>query len=320
MTTVPGTIKAEFVQQLIDRYKLKKDSLDNWVNHIIEILNVKIMQLNNKIKAHQVKPTLKDPNVLSNLNDLHAKFVFVPIDKASNNIAIVCKKFYILKLMKELGISDSQSNTYKISSSKFENIVNLNIQLCKSYDLEVTDKHKTLPVMYWTPKMHYTPSRARFIVASSCCSTKPLSKTVSVIFRKIQDQIQSFHSKAIFYANFNRYWVIKNSTPVLTRLQELNKNKRAKSIATFDFSTLYTKLPHEDLVRALHSLIDFVFNGGRKPPDGNRKFITVKGKKCFFSRNKHDKSFTKVQVKMMVDHLVTQSFFTFGNLVFLQTI
>ena len=153
LTTIKADLK-EFVQQLIDRYKLKKDSLDNWVNHIIEILNVKIMQLNNKIKAHQVKPTLKDPNVLSNLNDLHAKFVFVPIDKASNNIAIVCKKFYILKLMKELGISDSPSNTYKISSSKSENIVNLNIQLCKSYDLEVTDKHKTLHIMCWIPKLH----------------------------------------------------------------------------------------------------------------------------------------------------------------------
>ena len=292
LTTIKTNLN-EFSKQLIHKYKLQKGSLDDWENNIIEILNVKISQLKTKIKPHQVKPILKDPVVLKCLDELHSKYVFVPIDKAANNIAIVCKKFYILRLLKELGISDTPSNTYRISSSTSENIINLNVMLCKSYDLEVSDKHKTLPIMYWTPKMHYNPSKARFIVASSCCSTKPLSKTVSVIFRKIQDQIQSFHSKAIFYANYNRFWVIKNSTPVLNRLQELNKKKRAKSISTFDFSTLYTKLPHKDLVKVLQSLVDFVFNGGRKTPDGNRKFITVKGNQCFFSRNKHDKSFTK---------------------------
>ena len=186
--------------------------------------------------------------------------------------------------------------------------------------IETTEKHHTLPIMYWTPKMHYTPSRARFIVASACCSTKPLSQIVSIIFKKIQSQIQSFHDKAIFYSNYNRFWVIKNSKPVLDRLQELNKKKRAKTISTFDFSTLYTKLPHKNLVEVLNSLIEFVFNGGRKTPDGNRKYITIDNKKCFFSRTKHDKSFTQTQVKMMVEHLVTQSFFTFGNLVFLQSI
>ena len=80
--------------------------------------------------------------------------------------------------------------------------------------------------MYWTPKMHYTPSRARFIVASASCSTKPISKTVSIIFKKILDQIDNFHQKSTFYKNYNMFWVIQNSKPVLERLCEMNKFKK----------------------------------------------------------------------------------------------
>ena len=37
---------------------------------------------------------------------LHKKYVICPIDKAGKNFGIVCKKFYIEVLKKELGITD----------------------------------------------------------------------------------------------------------------------------------------------------------------------------------------------------------------------
>ena len=46
------------------------------------------------------------PEVNEYLNQVHDRFVIVPVDKASNNFAIVCKLFYIKVLMKELGIND----------------------------------------------------------------------------------------------------------------------------------------------------------------------------------------------------------------------
>ena len=51
-----------------------------------------------------VKPVLKDEEVLKSLSDLHSKFVVVPIDKASNNVAIICKRYYIQKLLNEVGV------------------------------------------------------------------------------------------------------------------------------------------------------------------------------------------------------------------------
>ena len=85
-------------------------------------------------------------------------------------------------------------------------------------------------------------------------------------------------------------------------------------MSTFDFSTLYTKLPHTDLIRVLNELLDFVFNGGGKTESGNRKYLTVRGVSCYFTRQKHGPdSFTKNQIKMLVKHLILNTYFQVGN-------
>ena len=47
----------------------------------------------------------------------------------------------------------------------------------------------------------------------------------------------------------------------------INEGK-ATSVSTFDFSTLYTKLPYNKLLMVLNSSIDFCFDGGES------KYIT----------------------------------------------
>ena len=46
------------------------------------------------------------PEVRQYINYLHDRFVIVPVDKASNNIGIVYKSFYLNVIKNELGISD----------------------------------------------------------------------------------------------------------------------------------------------------------------------------------------------------------------------
>ena len=51
--------------------------------------------------------------------------------------------------------------------------------------------------------------------------------------------------------------------------EKINKNqerrkKKAKSIATYDFSALYTTLPHDELIKRLCNVIDFIFEGGNR--------------------------------------------------------
>ena len=110
--------------------------------------------------------------------------------------------------------------------------------------------------------MHKNPIGFRFIIASKNCSTKPLSKVVSKIFRLFIEQIENFHKKSKFLSGYNKFWVLKNVEPIVDLLKNVNRGGQATLIFTYDFSTLYTKIPHQDLIAKLNSIIDFVFEGG----------------------------------------------------------
>ena len=214
------------------------------------------MELKSRNVASATKPILQDEETLSSLSELHSKFVVVPIDKAANNVAIICKRFYIQKLLNEVGIPGDSSPTYKLSECDPNHVIETNELLYAKLGINLEERLKTLPFMYWLPKMHYSPPRARFIIASNSCSTKPLSKLTSSIFKHIFNQVRNFHKKSYFYKNYNRFWVIENSFPIIEKLTQINERKRAKDISTFDFSTLYTKLQHDDLIDNLNEIID----------------------------------------------------------------
>lgn len=40
------------------------------------------------------------------------------------------------------------------------------------------------------------------------------------------------------------FWGVQNKRPVTNNINKLEKGNKAISISTIDFSTLYTKLPH----------------------------------------------------------------------------
>ena len=232
----------DFINFLIERYKLDIQDLNDWRNAVITAVENKIYQLKFFVKPKATKPVQKNDSSLSCLENLKQQFVLVPIDKAANNIAFICKAFYIKRILDEVGVTDLPSNTYKICNKDVQNVIDNNIQICDKFGLKVEEGYETLPIIYWMPKMHKNPSGARFIVASSKCSTKPLSKTISYIFKLIFEQIQNFNLKSKFYSNINCFWVVKNSFPVIEKLNKINKRKGAKCISTFDFSTLYTKI------------------------------------------------------------------------------
>ena len=219
-------------------------------------------------------------------------------------------------LLQETGLLGNQSNTYKISSKSKQEIINDNTSYSKRLGFKINEQEKELPIMYWTPKMHKDPCGKRFIVASKLCSTKQLSKSISSVFKLMYHQIENFHKKAKFLSNYNKFWVLQNSDPVINSMNRINKKCNAKSISTFDFSTLYTKLPHDKLLHVLFELIDFVFNGG------NKNYIKVsKNGKAYWGKNtSRSIGFSKTSLKVAVKHLIENCFFTIGNATLRQAI
>ena len=141
------------------------------------------------------------------------------------------------------------------------------------------------------------------------------------IFKHIFNQVRNFHKKSTFYKNYNRFWVIENSSPVIEKLSRINAKKNAKDISTYDFSTLYTKLQHDDLIKNLNDIVDFAFKGGKKKKDGNRKYITVTKFSTYWSQKKKgNNSFSKQQIKLLITHLIKETYFQIGNLLFKQCI
>ena len=295
---------------------LTEECLEEWKNKILHKTDSKISSLKSKITPRITNPVLKQPEVEQYLEEIHKKFVLVPIDKAANNVAIICKRYYVEVILKEIGMMDSQSSTTYCRSEKLKDeIIYDNLTVSKKLSLTITEKDTVLPIMYWTPKMHKTPSGQRFIIASKHCSTKPLSKAVSSAFKLIFNQIERFHTNAKFFKNYNKFWVLQNVDPIIDILRSINSRKKAKSISTFDFSTLYTKLPHDKLITQLSKVIDLAFKGGDK------KYIHVSPHgKAYWSKNKNGTSFSKAFLKQAVSHLIENCYFTVGDIVMRQAI
>ena len=62
-----------------------------------------------------------------------------------------------------------------------------------------------LPNMYWMPKMHKNPTKARFIIASPKSSIKPLARTILSVFHLFFRQIQTYNDKCRFFIGVNTF-------------------------------------------------------------------------------------------------------------------
>ena len=69
-------------------------------NHKEFIKTLDTKELKKKFKSSKVKQVLRDPKVISYLNILQEQYAMGPIDKAANNIAFICKKYYVQVLLK----------------------------------------------------------------------------------------------------------------------------------------------------------------------------------------------------------------------------
>ena len=176
-----------------------------------------------------------------------------------------------------------------------------------------------LPNMHWTPKMHKIPSKSRFIVAAKYCSLKGLAQTVTQILKMFYKQIENYERKSHFFTYVKRFWVIQNHEPVVKTLKKLSDRKKAKTISTYDFSTLYTKIPHSKLKYVLNEITDFCFKGC------NDSKISILRNGARWSHdpkpNKEGQiQLSKKEVKDAISYLLDNCYFSIGKNIFRQVV
>ena len=135
---------------------------------------MEVKKLFDSSKSYKYNKTLhRNSDGEKALKQLQKDFVLIPVDKAGNIIAIICKYYYISTLKEEI-----TSANFSAVNSNIEDIPNAHKQFLNKFSIEVDNKHSKLPFLYFTAKMHKTPVSSRFITSSKFSSLSKLSEKV----------------------------------------------------------------------------------------------------------------------------------------------
>ena len=252
---------SEYIYKISLKLNIHLGHFAEWKAKLLDLIFYKISTVINIFPC--TTNFVQFSNKVKNLQD---KFVVMPVDKASNNFGFVCKRFYATILLSEID-SDSVFEQYRgnINSVKdaYDNVLK---------EFKVSPSAYNIPFMYAIPKFHKNPLKFRFITSSINC----ICKKISVFLNLILDKLVSIIS---LESEFN--WIIKNNSEVLELLRDQvgnHENSNNLMVATYDFSTLYTTLPHHDLIRCLVALYNKYFTSDIVLYFENKKLSLSKSK------------------------------------------
>ena len=102
------------------------------------------------------------------------------------------------------------------------------------------------------------PFKSHFIWNFSHCSTTIFSKHITSALTAVKDHVIKYNETAFSNSNVNYLWSIKNSSEVIEKLRL--SNFQGSQVSSFDFSTLYTSLPHDLIKAKVLYLVNWCFN------------------------------------------------------------
>ena len=314
----PCTDKAlKSIRGSLNKYCNKLSNL--WNKSIQEFQEWKVLiiervkkQLEN-VKPYSYYSILSDVDVKRELEKLHKDFVLVPTDKAQNNVTIVCKKFYLEMIKKEL-----TSVTFDKIDDTEENIIERHEKFMLKHGIRCDGDNRKLPYLYITPKQHKNPIGLRYITSGSGCSLQQLSVYLSICLKSM---LHSAKNRSLYDNKFhirNDYFVIDDRDPVLEFINDSNVHGGFKSVKTYDFSTLYTSIPHSQLKQNMKRFVERVFDFKDK------SFIVpnLYKKKAYFSdcSSKSKVQFSKDSLLECINYLIDNSFVKYDGCIYRQII
>ena len=119
---------------------------------------------------------------------------------------------------------------------------------------------------------------------------------------------------------YNSYYIIDDRKHILQFMETSNRNRKyggSKGIRTYDFSNLYTSIPHDKLKVNIRKFILDAF--GMK----TKKFINVTKEHAYFSDKRSNKStvtFTNLELIEAINYIIDNSFIKFNGKIYRQVI
>ena len=311
------------VENLKSKIVSKNKGNDNDLNDWEETVKQRI---NNRIRSLQNSKNLKDfenginYNLLDKqINNIHKNFVITTVDKASNNFAFICKKFYLSMIKNELGITNNRvegNGVYSYCENySVQDIVDSECERLERFHGEVKANNRKIPKLFMNPKFHKRPYKYRFIAGASKAISKELSIDVNLCLKLVKKAHKGYCKTIYSRTGYNYFWSVDNSKEVIDKL---NHVVNPSSIHTYDFSTLYTNLPLELVRDELFEMIDRYFDINEPK---NNKYIIVDhfNHSSWFSSTKGKKgAYDRHNLKIALEYLLFNSYVRFGPYVFKQ--
>ena len=109
--------------------------------------------------------------------------------KETNNVVVVCRLYYIDTLKREL----VDTNAYKLQPSLSERVIvdGHGCHTALHFGVKAKENQDKVPTLYWLPKLHKKPYKARFIANSSSCTTTELSKLLTSCLTAVKNMLSN---------------------------------------------------------------------------------------------------------------------------------
>ena len=114
--------------------------------------------------------------------------------------------------------------------------------MAAKFGLFVDEDYSKLPTLNWLHKLHKRPYMSRFIANFSACTTTELSILLISCLTANKNHVIKYCTTVYERNGKKLFWSIKNSGEILNKLK--SRGFLASGLSTYDFSTLYTTLPH----------------------------------------------------------------------------
>ena len=163
--------------------------------------------------------------------------------------------------------------------------------------------------------LHKRPYKSRFIANSNACTITELSILLTSCLTAIKNSVIKYCTTVYERNGKNLFWSIKNSGEILNKLK--SRGFLASGLSTYDFSTLYTSLPHNLIKEKLTELIEqtFIREGSL--------YLGCKDKNAFFFTSEQPKRYKFWSCQKMCDalhYLLDNIFIRFGSKLYRQIV
>jgi hypothetical protein len=174
--------------------------------------------------------------------------------------------------------------------------------------------------LYAIPKFHKSTPKQRFIAGLANCTTTLCSKFLTKILTCVLKSLRDKDDFSILISGVRRFFVVngyEETAEFLPRIRSIHKSSTWRPLYTGDFSTMYTTIPHSDLIEKLGSCVHeaVAWEATTRGVNEERiRFVIENGEECTYGvRSPRSKDVFSKQTTVCTDTVMELVHFLIKN-------